>query len=127
MKKQYSQIKFKEFTTQSLIELKARKNKEKEILLFEYDDKLVHQYKECASMENLSKLPTPKFPLEELRSGNNLPKALKENFPENLIGKPLEDIDEFYKQDYVSLFKTIYLKIILIIILRKGFLNNRQK
>ena len=40
-------------------------------------------------------------PNKDFAAGKTLPKKLQECFPENLVGKPIEEIDDFYKSHYV--------------------------
>jgi hypothetical protein len=41
-------------------------------------------------------------PSKEFFTGNSLQNNLKNSFPPELIGKPIEEIDEFYKYEYVN-------------------------
>jgi hypothetical protein len=51
-------------------------------------------------------------PSKEFLTGNSLQNNLKNSFPPELIGKPIEEIDEFYKYEYVSqLFFKIFVAI----------------
>ena len=38
-----------------------------------------------------------------LETGNKLPAKMAGEFPSELFGKPIEDVDEFYQNKYVSM------------------------
>jgi hypothetical protein len=49
-------------------------------------------------------------PSKEFLTGNSLQNNLKTSFPPELIGKPIEEIDEYYKYEYVSNFFLIFIQ-----------------
>lgn len=44
---------------------------------------------------------TESKPNKELEVGKSLPKQHKKHFPKSLFGRPIEEIDDFYKAQYV--------------------------
>ena len=66
------------------------------------DERLKEQAKEEGrevEEEDDDNKPRPNPALEQ---GSKLPKRLGEEFPRELYGKPIEDIDEYYNGKYVS-------------------------
>ncbi|CAF0790610.1 unnamed protein product [Brachionus calyciflorus] len=48
------------------------------------------------------------LPNKEFVAGQNLPKKYRFLFPKELFGKPIEEMDDFYKCDYVIFFFNLY-------------------
>lgn len=102
MKEQYSSIKFKIFTPESLNELEKRINNEKETIDFDGEDVTKPAKHYFVPLKKPNRLGYEMLPKKELEAGNKLPKQLENLLPKNLIGHPLEDIDDCYNLDYVS-------------------------
>jgi hypothetical protein len=47
-----------------------------------------------------------KVPDKDLVAGGKIPSKYKKLFPKQLFGRPVEEIDDFYKTDYVGLCKS---------------------
>ena len=44
-----------------------------------------------------------RVPNKELAVGQKLPRVLQNKFPDELIGKPIEEIDWYYRTEYVCI------------------------
>lgn len=102
------QVNFKEFTRESMSNIRERILNEK--LRFEIEQEELN-----ANLDNLS-LKKRKLAIKKLKTdrenlrakpnkdfviGKQLPLRYKYLFPTKLFGTPIEEIDEFYRNDYV--------------------------
>jgi hypothetical protein len=103
----YNSIVFREFTPESLHRIDRYRQEEAERLA---SDRLQRQtiredeYEQYHSMKKSSKsekLNSKGKPNKELAVGQKLPRILQTKFPAELIGKPIEEIDWFYRTEYV--------------------------
>lgn len=105
----YNSIVFREFTPESLHRIERYRQEEAERLASDrLQRQTIHeddteQYK---SMKRFSKNEQPSFkdkPNKELAVGQTLPRSLQTKFPAELIGKPIEEIDWYYRTEYVCI------------------------
>jgi hypothetical protein len=105
----YHSIVFREFTPESLIRIERYRQEEAERLA---SDRLQRQIireddsEQYISMKKSSKYEqynTKRKPNKELAVGQKLPRILQTKFPAELIGKPIEEIDWYYRTEYVCL------------------------
>jgi hypothetical protein len=103
----YNSIVFREFTTDSLHRIERYRQEEAERLA---SDRLQRQtVREDDLDQHCSKInssthettSTKRKPNKELAVGQTLPRILQTKFPAELIGKPIEEIDGFYRTEYV--------------------------
>ncbi|CAF1586722.1 unnamed protein product, partial [Adineta ricciae] len=103
----YNSIVFREFTPESLHRIERYRQEEAERLASDrLQRQTIHeddseQYK---SMKRSSKDEQSSFkdkPNKELAVGQTLPRSLQTKFPAELIGKPIEEIDWYYRTEYV--------------------------
>lgn len=97
----YNSIVFREFTPESLHRIERYRQEEAERLA---SDRLQRQIIREDDNENyLSKktFSKNKQPNKELAVGQTLPRSLQTRFPAELIGKPIEEIDCYYRTQYV--------------------------
>ncbi|CAF1269012.1 unnamed protein product [Rotaria sordida] len=103
----YKSIVFREFTQESLQRIKHYRQEEAEQIVSKqlqlqtiYEDdtnKKLH-------LNKLSKdksIESNRTPNKELAVGQTLPRVLQHRFPSELIGKPIEEIDSYYRTQYV--------------------------
>lgn len=95
---------FKAFTRESLKSKATRKKST-------YDKKL-----STGTQVDGAKSSSPPLPDPYLASGQQLPPALLRQFPSELFGKPIEDIDPYYADKQVSRANELKTSQILIII-----------
>lgn len=105
----FKSIVFREFTPESLRRIKIRRKEEADRIAHEkleqeklhekHHDEHRRMLKPSEDEEDASK-PTPN---KELAVGETLPLILQHHFPPELIGKPIEEIDPFYQNDYVCI------------------------
>lgn len=110
----YKSIVFREFTPESLERIKRYQQEEAERIaaenleLEEAHDSQNHDHRR-ASKTSVHKPPAFKrMPNRELAVGETLPRVLQERFPDELIGKPIEDIDVYYRTEYVCIISLFF-------------------
>ena len=104
----YNSIVFREFTPESVRRIERCRQEEAERLasdrlqrqtIREDDPDPHHATKKPPKDERPGPKPAPN---KELAVGQTLPRALQMKFPAELIGKPIEEIDWYYRTEYVS-------------------------
>ncbi|CAF0997674.1 unnamed protein product [Rotaria sordida] len=103
----YNSIVFREFTPESLHRIERYRQEEAERLasdrlqrqIIREDDS--EQYNSMKKSPKYEKLNSKRKPNKELAVGQTLPRALQTKFPAELIGKPIEEIDWYYRTEYV--------------------------
>ncbi|CAF4869602.1 unnamed protein product [Rotaria sp. Silwood1] len=103
----YKSIVFREFTQESLQRIKQYRQEEAEQIASErlqqqtiYEDDI----NEKPHLNKSSKdepIEPNRVPNKELAVGQTLPRVLQHRFPPELIGKPIEEIDSYYRTEYV--------------------------
>ncbi|CAM4752984.1 unnamed protein product [Rotaria magnacalcarata] len=102
----YNTIVFREFTHESLRRIDRYRQEEAERIASERLQRQTireDDNDECLSTKKSSKyvpLGPKRMPNKELAVGEILPLFLQHRFPPELIGKPIEEIDYFYRTDY---------------------------
>lgn len=98
----YNSIVFREFTPESLHRIERYRQEEAERLA---SDRLQRQIIREDDSEGYSSkknhLFKSKQPNKELAVGQTLPRTLQTRFPAELIGKPIEEIDCYYRTQCV--------------------------
>ncbi|CAF3598036.1 unnamed protein product [Adineta steineri] len=103
----YNSIVFREFTHESLRRIERYRQEEAERIASErLQRQTIH---EDDSDQHHSTGKPPKYdpphpkqkPNKELAVGQTLPRVLQTKFPAELIGKPIEEIDWYYRTEYV--------------------------
>jgi hypothetical protein len=103
----YNSIIFREFTHESLRRIERYRQEEAERLASErlqrqiiHDDESEYHtsIKKSSKSEQLN---SKRKPNKELAVGQKLPRILQTKFPAELIGKPIEEIDWYYRTEYV--------------------------
>jgi hypothetical protein len=103
----YNTIVFREFTNESLRRIERYRQEEAERIASErlqqqtiHEDDIDphHPMKKSSKHEQIG--PKRK-PNKELAVGETLPRVLQAKFPAELIGKPIEEIDWYYRTEYV--------------------------
>ncbi len=99
----YKSIVFREFTQESFQRIKQYRQEEAEYIASErlqrqtiYGDNINEK-----RHLNKSSKDKPIEPNKELAIGQTLPRVLQYRFPPELIGKPIEEIDSYYRTQYV--------------------------
>ena len=88
---------FRLFTKESLVRIERRIAEEREA-----KERAEAERTEGEENEEKKEEDKPR-PNEDLEAGKAMPPALqKMEFPRELFGKPIEDLDEFYANKYVS-------------------------
>ncbi|CAF3513815.1 unnamed protein product [Rotaria sp. Silwood1] len=114
----YSSIVFREFTHESFRRIERYRQEEAERIASEQ----LEQQTICGDnndkrrrMTKSSKdepIEPKRMPNKELAVGETLPRILQHRFPPELIGKPIEEIDAYYRTDYtfvvINRNKTIF-------------------
>ena len=98
----YNSIVFREFTQESIKRIANERSKQQTI----GDDHTKEQSDANKQSEDKRIAYKPK-PDKELAVGEKLPQILQRKFPLELIGKPIEEIDHYYRTEYVCI---IFLK-----------------
>jgi hypothetical protein len=100
----YKSIVFREFTQESFQRIKQYRQEEAEHIASErlqrqtiYEDDI----NEKRHLDKSTKDEPNRAPNKELAVGQTLPLVLKYRFPPELIGKPIEEIDSYYRTQYV--------------------------
>jgi hypothetical protein len=105
----YNSIVFREFTHESLRRIERYRQEEAERIASErlqrqtiHEDDIEQHYssKKTSKYEQIG--PKRK-PNKELAVGQTLPRVLQTKFPAELIGKPIEEIDWYYRTEYVCI------------------------
>lgn len=106
----YNSIVFREFTPESLRRIERCRQEEAERLaserlqrqtIREDESELYNPMKQPSKNDPFS---TKRKPNKELAVGQTLPRSLQTKFPAELIGKPIEEIDWYYRTEYVMYF-----------------------
>jgi hypothetical protein len=112
----YNSIVFREFSPDSFHRTERYRQEEAERLA---SDRLQRQtIREDDSEQYIKKheqLITKRKPNKELAVGQTLPRALQTKFPAELIGKPIEEIDWYYRTEYVDMELMIQINLFFII------------
>lgn len=103
----YNSIVFREFTPESLRRIDCFRQEEAERLASDRlqrqtireDDPDPHHSRKKSS--NQDYFGPKRKPNKELAVGQTLPRVLQSKFPAELIGKPIEEIDWYYRTEYV--------------------------
>lgn len=104
---EYRSIVFREFTPESLRRIERYRQEEAERIASERLQRQIIDEAEADQQLTKKKSNTyepigPKRrPNKELAVGETLPRVLQTKFPAELIGKPIEEIDSFYRTEYV--------------------------
>ena len=104
---EYRSIVFREFTSESLRRIERYRQEEAERVASERLQRQIIDEAESDAQTTKKKSVTyepigPKRrPNKELAVGETLPRVLQTKFPAELIGKPIEEIDSFYRTEYV--------------------------
>ena len=100
----YRSIIFREFTQESLRRIERYREEESAQLLrqtvCEDDNDEQRCLKQPLRDESIA---TKRVPNKELAVGQTLPRVLQNKFPDELIGKPIEEIDPCYRAEYVRI------------------------
>ena len=107
---EYHSIVFREFTHESLRRIERCRQEEAERIaserlqrqtICEDENEDRHSTKKSSKYQPIG---PKRIPNKELAVGEILPKILQNRFPSELIGRPIEEIDSYYRTDYVSRF-----------------------
>ncbi|CAF3656748.1 unnamed protein product [Rotaria sp. Silwood1] len=114
----YNSIVFREFTHESLHRIERYRQEEAERLASERLQRQIireddsEQYNSMTKSSKYEQLYLKRKPNKELAVGQTLPRILQTKFPAELIGKPIEEIDWYYRTEYVFMVvnrnKTIF-------------------
>lgn len=103
----YDSIVFREFTPESLRRIERYRQEDAERIASERlqrqtirEDNNQDSRKRSVQHEKINVKGTPN---KELAAGQTLPRALQTKFPAELIGKPIEEIDWYYRTEYVRI------------------------
>jgi hypothetical protein len=95
----YNSIVFREFTHESLQRIERYRQEEAERQIISEDD---NDKRHCTNRLSKDKpIDLKRVPNKELAVGQTLPRVLQNKFPDELIGKPIEEIDSYYRGEYV--------------------------
>ena len=110
----YKTIVFREFTRESLQRIEIYRREAENTLTFqELELEPLHKDEQFKALYHTKKASVaqaeiPKLcPNKELAAGETLPRLLQTRFPSELIGKPIEEIDPFYRSECVRIFSLI--------------------
>jgi hypothetical protein len=104
----YNSIVFREFTHDSIRRIERYRQEEAERIaserlqretIHEDDSDIHHSIKKLSSKHE--QIGRKRMPNKELAVGQTLPRVLQTKFPVELIGKPIEEIDWYYRTEYV--------------------------
>ena len=103
---------FKKLTQESINEITNRRKAQRELeaqnVSTEAEDTV--EKKSCSEklknklIKKKAKNSFDKKPDKEFLTGNNLPDRMRNRFPPELFGVPIEEIDEFHNLEYVIIF-----------------------
>ena len=115
----YNSIVFREFTPDSYRRIDRFRHEEAER---QASDRLQRQTIRADEGEQYNAMRKPlksngRKPNKELAVGQILPRALQTKFPAELIGKPIEEIDWYYRTEYVGVHRTGVSKKVLLFFL----------
>jgi hypothetical protein len=103
----YKSIVFREFTQESFQRIQQYRQEEAEHIASErlrqqtkYEDDINEKRHVNKSSKDEPNEPN-RTPNKELAVGQTLPLVLQYRFPPELIGKPIEEIDSYYRTQYV--------------------------
>jgi hypothetical protein len=113
--RQNSEQHFRKLTAKSIEEIDERIRVERTRLEIEKTDAgfelsdaaKQHSHKKTASGKhkpNGKNAVKKKVPDKDFEAGSKLPSKYKKLFPKELFGVPIEELDDFYKTDYVTVF-----------------------
>ena len=101
----YNSIVFREFTSESLRRIERYRQEEAERLASDrlqrqlVHDEDIHAKKKPSKGEQWK---SQRKANKDLAVGQTLPRNLQTKFPAELIGKPIEEIDPYYRTEYVG-------------------------
>ncbi|CAF0840530.1 unnamed protein product [Rotaria sordida] len=114
----YKSIVFREFTHESFRRIERYRQEEVERIASERLERQAirgndNNERRCMIKSSKDEPICPKrVPNKELAVGQTLPRVLQHKFPPKLIGKPIEEIDSYYRTDYafvvINRNKTIF-------------------
>lgn len=103
-------VTFKEFTVESVQRIRERIVNENTRIEIEKADADFEENKPArgqTSIKNVKK--NLKFADKDFEVGKKLSRKYKHLYPKNLFGRPIEEVDDFYKREYVtSLFLSTF-------------------
>jgi hypothetical protein len=105
----YNSIIFREFTQESLKRIKRYQQEEAERVASEQLEQKTVRDDDNNKRRGMNKLSedepigSKRAPNKELAVGRTLPRLLQNKFPDELIGKPIEEIDCYYRTEYVCI------------------------
>jgi len=105
----YNSIVFREFTHESFERIERYRQEEAErIASKQLEQRIIPDgdNDKCHCMNKSSKhesIGPKRAPNKELAVGQTLPRVLQNKFPAELIGKPIEEIDYYYRTEYVCI------------------------
>lgn len=114
----YNSIVFREFTHESLESIGRYRQEEAERIAAERLEQQAIGDSDNNGQQHITKSSKAKRitakrmrPDKELAVGEKLPQVLQRKFPIEFIGKPIEEIDQYYRTEYVCLTcrKVLYL------------------
>ena len=97
----YKSTVFREFTHESLQRIERYRQEEVERQIISEDDNDKLHYTNKLSKDK--SIDLKRVPNKELAVGQTLPRVLQNKFPDELIGKPIEEIDFYYRREYVCI------------------------
>ncbi|CAF4218965.1 unnamed protein product [Rotaria socialis] len=103
----YKSIVFREFTQESFQRIEKYRQEETERIAVEILQRETTQKDDINGMHHLNKSSknepnqSNRAPNKELAVGQTLPRVLQHRFPPELIGIPIEEIDSYYRKEYV--------------------------
>jgi hypothetical protein len=106
---EYNSIVFREFTRESFERIERYRREEAERIAYEQserqtiDDDDNHKRRFMNKSSKDERAGFKRMPNKELAVGQTLPRVLQNKFPTELIGKPIEEIDSYYRAEYVCI------------------------
>ncbi|CAF4705492.1 unnamed protein product [Rotaria sp. Silwood1] len=103
----YKSIVFREFTQESFQRIERYRQEEAERIASERLERQTireedNDKRHCMNNSTKDEANGPKQrPNKELAVGQKLPRLLQNKFPTELIGKPIEEIDSYYRTEYI--------------------------
>ena len=107
----YNSIVFREFTPDSVRRIEHYRQEEAERIASERlqrqtireDDDHDSRHSSSRKSSKHDSFGPKRMPNKELAVGQTLPRVLQTKFPAELIGKPIEEIDWYYRTEYVRI------------------------
>ena len=105
----YKSIVFREFTHESLERIKHYQREESERIASQQLERKMtcddtSDQHRCWKRTSKDEPMAPKrVPNKQLAVGQRLPRVLRHKFPAELIGRPIEEIDDYYRTDDVCI------------------------